>query len=176
MGEGSSIAVGCGVGRRCSLDPALLWLWCRPAAVALTRSLAQEPPYAPGTALKSKKKRGGGFNFQGTLGGELPGQAVMGIWPPDTTILHPWYRHHGFRARWRVAPKGRGRGAGTDITGCNDTVFTEVSLPGTSGLGVTLPPSQTSRRHDFQEHTSWQHLPVWMQRDWRGVPIVAQGV
>ena len=36
-------------------DPALLWLWCRPAAVAPIRPLAWEPPYAAGAALKSKK-------------------------------------------------------------------------------------------------------------------------
>ena len=29
---------------RCRLDPALLWLWCRLAAVALIRPLAWEPP------------------------------------------------------------------------------------------------------------------------------------
>ena len=27
-------------------DPALLWLWCRPAATSLIRPLAWEPPYA----------------------------------------------------------------------------------------------------------------------------------
>ena len=37
-------------------DPALPWLWWRPAAVALTRPQAWEPPYAAGVALKSKKK------------------------------------------------------------------------------------------------------------------------
>ena len=37
--------------------PALLWLWCWPAAVALIRPLAWEPPYAPSVALKSKKKK-----------------------------------------------------------------------------------------------------------------------
>ena len=31
----SGIAVNCDVGLRCSLDPALLWLWCRLAAMAL---------------------------------------------------------------------------------------------------------------------------------------------
>ena len=34
------------VGRRCSSDPVLLWLWHRLAAVALTWSLAWEPPCA----------------------------------------------------------------------------------------------------------------------------------
>ena len=41
----------------CSSDPALLWLWHRPAAVALIRLLAWEPPYAAGAAQKSKKKK-----------------------------------------------------------------------------------------------------------------------
>ena len=38
-------------------DPALLWLWCRPAAVAPLQSLAWEPPYAISAALKSKEKK-----------------------------------------------------------------------------------------------------------------------
>ena len=47
--------MGCGVGRRYGLDPALLWLWHRPAAEATIRSLAWEPPYAAGVALKRQK-------------------------------------------------------------------------------------------------------------------------
>ena len=39
-------------------DPALLWLWCRPAAAAPIRPLAWELPYAMGVALKKKKKEG----------------------------------------------------------------------------------------------------------------------
>ena len=38
-------------------DPALLWLWRRPAAVALFQPLAWEPPFATGMALKRQKKR-----------------------------------------------------------------------------------------------------------------------
>ena len=56
-GRKSRIAVTCGVGRRCGSDPALLWLWCRPAAVALIQPLAWELPYAVGSALKRKKKK-----------------------------------------------------------------------------------------------------------------------
>ena len=37
--------MSCGVGRRGSSDLALLWLWCRPAAPALIRPLAWEPPW-----------------------------------------------------------------------------------------------------------------------------------
>ena len=33
----------------------LLWLWCRPAATALIRPLAWEPPHAAGVALKKQK-------------------------------------------------------------------------------------------------------------------------
>ena len=40
--------MSCGVGRRYSLDPALLCLWCRPAGVALIRPLTWEPPYTAG--------------------------------------------------------------------------------------------------------------------------------
>ena len=36
-------------------DPALLWLWWRPAAAAPIRSLAWELPHAAGAALKRKK-------------------------------------------------------------------------------------------------------------------------
>ena len=35
-------------------DPALLWLWCRLAAVAPIRPLAWEPPYATSAAVKDK--------------------------------------------------------------------------------------------------------------------------
>jgi len=38
--------MSCGVGRRCSVDPAWLWLWCRLVATAPIRPLAREPPYA----------------------------------------------------------------------------------------------------------------------------------
>ena len=41
---------------RLGWDPVLLWLWCRPAAVALILPLAWEAPDATGMALKKKKK------------------------------------------------------------------------------------------------------------------------
>ena len=55
VGQGSGIAVSCGVGCRCVSDPALLCLWHRWAATALIRPLAWETPYATGEALKKKK-------------------------------------------------------------------------------------------------------------------------
>ena len=53
--------MSCGVGYRHSLDPMLLWHWCRPAVRALIRPLAWEPPYAIGVAQemaeRQKKKK-----------------------------------------------------------------------------------------------------------------------
>ena len=46
-----------GVGQRCGLNLALLWLWCRPAAIAPAEALAWEPPYAMGMALKRQKTK-----------------------------------------------------------------------------------------------------------------------
>ena len=65
--------MSCGVGCRLGSDPKLLWLWCRPVAVAPIRPLAWEPPYAMGSGprkgkkTKKKKKNAGtlhiSFNF-----------------------------------------------------------------------------------------------------------------
>ena len=57
-----ALPVSYGVGRRCGLDPKLLWLWCRPAAVALIRLLAWEPPYAMGTDPEKTKRKNNNNN------------------------------------------------------------------------------------------------------------------
>ena len=49
--------MSCGVGHRHGSDPALLWLWGRPAAGALIRPLAWELPYAVDAALKRERKK-----------------------------------------------------------------------------------------------------------------------
>ena len=49
--------MSCGVGCRCGLDAALLWLWRRLAAVARIGPLAWELPYATGAAPKRQKKK-----------------------------------------------------------------------------------------------------------------------
>ena len=38
------------------MDPELLWLWCRPAAVAPIQLLVWELPYAVGVAIKKQRK------------------------------------------------------------------------------------------------------------------------
>ena len=45
------------VGHRHGLDPAMLWLRHRPAAIALMQPLAWEFPYARCVALKTEKKQ-----------------------------------------------------------------------------------------------------------------------
>jgi len=47
--------VSCGVGHRLGSDLAWRWPWL--AAIALILPLVWEPPYAPGVALKSRKKK-----------------------------------------------------------------------------------------------------------------------
>lgn len=57
VGWGSSVAVSCGVGGRRGLELVLMWLWCKPAATAPIWSLAWEPPYTAGAALKRPKQK-----------------------------------------------------------------------------------------------------------------------
>ena len=45
----------------CSSNPALLWPWCRQAAVALIGPLAWAPPCAACAALRSKRKKKAGL-------------------------------------------------------------------------------------------------------------------
>ena len=49
--------MSCDVGHRCGSDPALLWLWQRPAAAAPIGPLAWEPPYATRAVLEKAKKK-----------------------------------------------------------------------------------------------------------------------
>ena len=49
--------MSCGVGHRHNWDPMLLWLWCRPVAMAPIRPLAWERPYAAGAALEKAKSQ-----------------------------------------------------------------------------------------------------------------------
>ena len=49
--------MSCVVGRGRGSDLALLGLWHKPAATALIRPLAWEPPYAMGVALEKTNKK-----------------------------------------------------------------------------------------------------------------------
>ena len=65
--------MSCGVGHRRSLDSAWPWLWCRPAAVALIRPVAWEPPDATSVALKKRYKKKVNKLIRAFL-------LVMGLW------------------------------------------------------------------------------------------------
>ena len=67
--------MSCGVGHRHNLDPALLWLWCRPAATAPMRPLAWEPPYAADVALKRQKIKINNAGWVTRVRGWLLGEA-----------------------------------------------------------------------------------------------------
>ena len=49
--------MSCGIDLKRGSDPALLWLWCKPAAAAPIGLLAWEPPYAARVALKRPKTK-----------------------------------------------------------------------------------------------------------------------
>ena len=55
MGQGSGVAMSCGIDHKCGLDPELLWLWRRPEAVAPIQPLAWKRPYTKAVALKNKQ-------------------------------------------------------------------------------------------------------------------------
>ena len=55
-GQGSGVARSCGIGHRCGWDPALLWLWCRPAAAVPIRPLAWELPIRHKCGPKKQKQ------------------------------------------------------------------------------------------------------------------------
>ena len=49
--------MSCGVGCKHSSDPALRWLWHKPAAAAPIQPIAWELQYAVGAALKRQKRK-----------------------------------------------------------------------------------------------------------------------
>ena len=74
--------MSCGIGRRCSSDPTLLWLWCGLAATAPIQPLAWEFPYATGQALKRQKKKKEEKQVLSSWEKEMPdaGSTVGGCW------------------------------------------------------------------------------------------------
>ena len=72
-----------GVGCRCGRDPALLWPWHRPAAVAPIRPLAWEPAKGCGPEKTKKKKRVKAIGLLGpgtTQGQQATAQGWRGAW------------------------------------------------------------------------------------------------
>ena len=111
-----SYSVGC----RQGLDPALLWLWYRLAAIALIRPLAWELPYAAGEALKKEKKekeRSLLDHMQATTCTPQPMSSHLSLekgWePPSTlfptpTLLCPPHHTSSGPQSGRCAARGKG--------------------------------------------------------------------
>ena len=88
--------MSCGVGCRFVLDPLLLWLWCRLAAVALIRPLAWELPHALGAVLKSQKRGTNAWASQEVSDWNWPLVSIFGVGgsepvlsPCCTRVLRP---------------------------------------------------------------------------------------
>ena len=104
VGEGSGVALSCGVGHRRGSNLAWLWLWCRPAAT-------WEPPYAVGAALKrqktkkkkKKKKFGNLVHYYSRVRGEPKAYSVLTL---GGSLLHSlpraWCQLNGHPSKiWR---------------------------------------------------------------------------
>ena len=63
----------------------LLWLWCRPAAIAPIGPLAWEPPYAVDVAPKSKKKNQNKISIL-----VPPDKCNLWAWPIGTSQSVAW--------------------------------------------------------------------------------------
>ena len=80
-----------------SSDPVWLWLWLWPAAVALSRPLAWELPYAVGAALKRREKRKRQSHFPWCLE-KVDWTACVHVWTHVQLCMHAY----GGRARLPV--------------------------------------------------------------------------
>ena len=77
--------MSCGVGHRHGLNPALLWLWCRPEATGPIQPLGLwEPPYALDAALKRPKKK----NSYLVLQRQSVGAERVGLGSQCISLLH----------------------------------------------------------------------------------------
>ena len=87
----------CGVGCRCSSDPALLWLWHELAAVAQIRLLAWEPPYVVGVALKRQKKKKRMVIIKKTINSECKWE-----WGEKGSIVDSWWEYKLVHPPWKI--------------------------------------------------------------------------
>ena len=63
-------------------NPSLLWLWCRPAAVAPIRPLAWDPLYNAGAALEKTKRQSINQSIIYLPLIKIPFASYMQIWLP----------------------------------------------------------------------------------------------
>ena len=82
--------MSCAVGCRLGWDLPLLRLWYRPAALALIRPLAWEPPYATGVALKRQKKKNHSILKRTAIEDKLAMLSNSHVTPIMTMMVSPW--------------------------------------------------------------------------------------
>ena len=77
--------MSCDVGHRHGSDLVLLWLWCRPAAIAPIQPLAWETPYVIDAALKRQKRKEKKFQLAGR-GEEHDSHSMCYMRPNELTV------------------------------------------------------------------------------------------
>ena len=93
--------MSCGIVCRRGSDPALLWLWCRPVAIALIRPLAWGPPDATRAALEKDEKKETKYRLQGQSECDhmpfhhLSSCVTLGMYPnaPEPQLPHLYNRN-----------------------------------------------------------------------------------
>ena len=138
-------------------DPAWLWLWCKPAAVAPIRPPAWEPPHAMGVALKTKNKKK-------TKQEKRPTSHLQGAHSP---CLSP--SEHGLHSLglmgtaagirptlWKDARKTRGSrrpGVHGQAALCAQGPHREVQMPALAPTLLLLPSFENDAAEEFP---SWR--------------------
>ena len=100
--------MSCGVGCRCSSDPAWLWLWHRLVATAPIQPLTWEHPYTVGAALKRQKQK---KNPQNTVQKDLMPTTALTCGPRGVILQSPRLRSC---SKWTAALEAVPRGLWTD--------------------------------------------------------------
>ena len=131
--------MSCGVGRRRSSDPELLWLWCRPCSYSSDSTPSLGNSICCGCAPKSKKKEKG-WSRRALSGNRHHVQAKAGVFPVRT--LEGW-RETWFAGAGVSGERGVG-GAGAGAAWAWASGFS-ASDRGTAGkqqrFGPACPPA-----------------------------------
>ena len=145
MGYGFGIAVSCGVGHRCGLDLAWLWLWHRLAATALITPLAWGSPYATGAALKGQKrpKKPKTKKKKKTLLPSMSLSLSLSLSTSGSLLPFSWFCDPKPRNRFVQNPDSPYRERGCESAGCPPKPSSPSSVAcGCAASNISQPPLQ----------------------------------